>query len=122
MLRIDTVTHAYDDDNRAVETTYPNGKVVDRAFTARNQLDQVDYDASMVASFTYDAGMRETRRDHGNTLITRRVYGRSEWSHSVGCGRRAPSSTTCPRPSFGGKLRSLTGCGWGLGVGGTPTG
>jgi len=54
-----------------------------RTFTARNQIAQVSYNTSMVASFTYDPRKRACARpsggrDHGNTLITRRVYGRSD--------------------------------------------
>lgn len=41
----------YADDSRAIETMYPNGKVVARTYIDRNQLEQVDYDASMVSEF-----------------------------------------------------------------------
>jgi hypothetical protein len=52
--------------------------VVDRTYTDRDQLEQIDYDSGMVVDLAYDAGMRETQRQHGNGLFTRRVYGRDD--------------------------------------------
>jgi len=56
----------------------PNSKVVDRTFTNRDPLDQLDYDSSMVVDIAYDSGMRETHREHGNSPLTRRLYDRQE--------------------------------------------
>jgi YD repeat-containing protein len=61
-----------------IQCTYPNGKVVNRTYTPRDQLDQIDYDSVMVVDLAYDAGMREIQRQHGNGLFTRRVYGRDD--------------------------------------------
>ena len=52
------VTHAYDADNRETATTYPNGKIVNRSYTSRDQLGEVDYDSAMVANFTYDGSVK----------------------------------------------------------------
>ena len=43
------VTRAYDADNREA-TTYPNGKVVNRTCTARDQLGEVGYDSAMLST------------------------------------------------------------------------
>ncbi|MBL8813056.1 MAG: hypothetical protein JNM43_23005, partial [Planctomycetaceae bacterium] len=58
---------------------YPDGSLVDRAYTNRGQLQSVTYTpnggtASSVATFTYDAGGRETARNLGNGLTTTRSY------------------------------------------------
>jgi RHS repeat-associated protein len=57
--------------------------VVDRGYTDRNQLDDVDYTppagaAAAVIDSLFDAGMRETQRTHGNGLITTRTYDRDD--------------------------------------------
>ena len=58
---------------------YPDGSLVDRAYTNRGQLQAVNYTPlngalSSVATFTYDAGGRETQRNLGNGLTTTRSY------------------------------------------------
>ncbi|NOX53844.1 MAG: hypothetical protein GXP27_05285 [Planctomycetes bacterium] len=68
------------------QLVYPDGSIVTRTYTARNLLQQVDYDAdgagpdpaSLVASFVYDAGGRETSRTHGNGIVTNRTYNRQD--------------------------------------------
>lgn len=69
-----TVTRAYDTANRLTELTYPDGKVVERSYTDRGQLEQVDYDGNLAASFDYDNGAREITRTFGNNLVTSRTY------------------------------------------------
>ena len=98
-----TVTFAYDDRGQQTQETltthgqtytvgyvknvlgqttrlvYPDGSLVDRAYTNRGQLQSVNYTpnggtASSVATFTYDAGGRETQRNLGNGLTTTRSY------------------------------------------------
>ena len=69
-----------------MQLTYPDGSIVTRSYTARNLLQQVDYDAdgsggipaSSVASFSYDPGGRESSRTHGNGIVTNRTYNRQD--------------------------------------------
>jgi len=89
-LTIDGVTYtiqrSYDTAGRLVQLTYPDGSIVTRSYTARNLLQQVDYDADgagpdpapSVASFVYDAGGRATSRTHGNGIVTGRTYNRQD--------------------------------------------
>jgi len=64
---------------QTTQLQYPDGSLVDRAYTNRGQLQAVNYTplagtASSVATFTYDAGGRETQRNLGNGLTTTRSY------------------------------------------------
>jgi len=98
-----TVTFSYDDRGQQIQETltthgqtytvgyqknvlgqttqlqYPDGSLVDRAYTNRGQLHSVNYTPnagalSSVATFTYDPGGRETQRNLGNGLTTTRGY------------------------------------------------
>lgn len=74
-----TVGYGYDGAGRENSLTYPDGSVVTRAHTPRNQLQEVDYAppggaASLVSNFTYDPGRRETSRTYGNGVTTTRSY------------------------------------------------
>jgi len=65
--------------NQTTQLQYPDGSLVDRAYTNRGQLQAVNYTPlagalSSVATFTYDAGGRETQRNLGNGLTTTRSY------------------------------------------------
>jgi RHS repeat-associated protein len=78
-----TVDMVYDAANRLTQITYPDGSVVERDYTDRNQLDDVDYTpsggaAAAVADFVYDVGMREIQRTHGNGIVTDREYDRDD--------------------------------------------
>ncbi len=66
--------------NRRTGITYPDGSVVARQYTARDQLSQIDYNTDMVATFDYDAGSRRTSRVLGDTPGTQTawVYGRQD--------------------------------------------
>ncbi|MDY0165679.1 MAG: hypothetical protein RBS80_04000 [Thermoguttaceae bacterium] len=66
--------------NRRTGITYPDGSVVARQYTARDQLSQIDYNTDMVATFGYDAGSRRTSRVLGDTPGTQTawVYGRQD--------------------------------------------
>ncbi len=70
----------YDAANRRTGITYPDGSVVARSYTARDQLAQIDYNSSMVATFAYDAGSRRTSRVLGDTPGTQTTwtYGRQD--------------------------------------------
>ena len=75
-----TVQSAYDAVNRRTGITYPDGSVVARTYTDRDQLAQIDYNSSMVASFGYDNGRRRTSRTLGDTPGTQTTwtYGRQD--------------------------------------------
>ncbi len=75
-----TVQSAYDAANRRTGITYPDGSVVTRQYTARDQLAQIDYNSNMVASFGYDNGRRRTSRTLGDTRgrQTTWAYGRQD--------------------------------------------
>ncbi|MDZ7617491.1 MAG: RHS repeat-associated core domain-containing protein [Patescibacteria group bacterium] len=75
-----TVQSQYDAANRRTGITYPDGTVVARQYTARDQLAQIDYNSSMVATFAYDSASRRTSRTLGDTPGTQTawVYGRQD--------------------------------------------
>ncbi|MDY0166104.1 MAG: hypothetical protein RBS80_06145 [Thermoguttaceae bacterium] len=54
-------------EERRTGITCPDGSVVARQYTARDQLSQIDYNTDMVATFAYDAGSRRTSRVLGDT-------------------------------------------------------
>ena len=69
------VHYAYDAANRPVTLVYPDGSVITRTYTVRNQLASVSRNGSPIASsLTYDAGMRRTGLVYGNGLQERRTY------------------------------------------------
>lgn len=68
------VSYGYDAANRQTSMTYPHGAVVERSFTSRNQIQQVKYAGSAVASFAYDPGTRRTSTTFGNGLVETRTY------------------------------------------------
>jgi YD repeat-containing protein len=75
-----TVQSAYDAANRRTGITYPDGSVVARQYTARDQLSQIDYNTDMVATFAYDSASRRTSRVLGDAPGTQTawVYGRQD--------------------------------------------
>ncbi len=75
-----TVQSQYDAANRRTGITYPDGSVVARQYTARDQLAQIDYNSAMVATFAYDAASRRTSRTLGDTPGTQTAwtYGRQD--------------------------------------------
>ncbi|MEM9881552.1 MAG: LamG-like jellyroll fold domain-containing protein [Planctomycetota bacterium] len=82
-----THLRGYDAADRLTSITYPNGSLVTRTYTDRNQLATITRDAdgtsggglaTSVASFTYDPAMRETARALGNGLTRTTAYGRSD--------------------------------------------
>ncbi|NRA39136.1 MAG: RHS repeat protein [Planctomycetes bacterium] len=64
------ISYDYDNASRLTNITYPNGKVVIRDYTNRHQLDDVSYDSTVLATFTYDDGMRQDARNYGNSINT----------------------------------------------------
>ncbi len=75
-----TVQSQYDAANRRTGITYPDGSVVARQYTDRDQVAQIDYNSAMVATFAYDNGLRRTSRTLGDTpgSQTAWVYGRQD--------------------------------------------
>ena len=69
-----TVSRHCDVANRLTGLTYPDGSTVSRTYTAQDELQQISYNGSMIASFTYDNGGRETARTYGNSLTATRTY------------------------------------------------
>jgi RHS repeat-associated protein len=69
-----TVGYRYDDDNRLVAQTYPDGQVVARDWTARSELARVRQGADLIAERTYGHGMRLTHSALGNGLHEDRSY------------------------------------------------
>ena len=79
-----TVQSEYDAAGNRNEITYPDGKVVTRSYTDRDQLYQIGYDSNNVATFAYDDGGRRTGRTLGDTASTA-----TTWSY---CGRQRQSN------------------------------
>ena len=74
-----TVGYQKNELGQTTQLQYPNGSLVDRAYTDRGQLLSVKYTPnggtqSNVADFIYDAGGRETTGNLGNGLTTTRSY------------------------------------------------
>jgi len=71
-----TYTTALDYDNvgRQAQITYPNGKVLNRTYTDRHQLEQLTYDGSVVDTRSYDNGMRLQITTLGNGITETREY------------------------------------------------
>lgn len=66
--------YGYDRASRQVEVRYPDGSLVERTFTDRDQLETASLDRSRVAAMTYDPGMRHVETTLGNGLVERRRY------------------------------------------------
>ena len=68
------VSYQYDNDNRLTQMTYPDGSQVQRAYTVRNELQQVWDAGATQASRLYDDGGRLTSTLYGNGLTESRGY------------------------------------------------
>lgn len=82
-LTVASTTYAvgigYDNADRNISITYPDSSVVNRTYTNRDQLYQVQYtpsggSASTVATRAYDDGMRLLTTTYGNSLVETRAY------------------------------------------------
>ncbi len=74
-----TVGYERNELGQTTQLQYPDGSLIDRAYTDRGQLLTVKYTPNGgtqadVADFVYDAGRRETTRNLGNGLTTTRSY------------------------------------------------
>ena len=65
---------AYDVDNRMTEITYPDGEVVHRRYTERDQLKEIDWKGNLVHSRIYDPGSRLETTTHGNGITSTFSY------------------------------------------------
>jgi RHS repeat-associated protein len=69
-----SVGYGYDADNRQTHVIYPNGAIVDRTFTVRNQLQSVAYNGVNAAILNYDNAGRLSIKTFGNGLVETRTY------------------------------------------------
>jgi RHS repeat-associated protein len=69
-----SIGYGYDADNRQTHVTYPDGSVVARNFTDRNQLDVVTFNNALVANFDYDNAGRKVSANFGNGITETRTY------------------------------------------------
>jgi RHS repeat-associated protein len=69
-----SIGYGYDADNRQTQVIYPNGAVVDRTFTDRNQLESVAYNGVNAAILDYDNAGRLSTKTFGNGLVETRTY------------------------------------------------
>jgi RHS repeat-associated protein len=68
------IGYGYDADNRQTQVIYPNGAIVDRTFTDRNQLESVAYNGVNAAILNYDNAGRLSTKTFGNGLVETRTY------------------------------------------------
>ena len=73
-----TTNYAYDFAGRNATLTYPDGTVVTREFTKRNQLAGVSYNSANVISRTYDAAGRLATTTYANGKVETRSYDRND--------------------------------------------
>jgi len=69
-----SIGYGYDNANRPTNLTYPDGKVMHRTFTARNQLQSVTYDGANVVNRVYDTVGRLDTSTLGNNKTETRTY------------------------------------------------
>src|SRR5690606_13101724 len=69
-----TVAYEYDDVGRLAEITYPDGSVVERRYTSRGLLEELEYNSTVVDTRTYDDGGRLSSEALGNGLTVTRGY------------------------------------------------
>jgi RHS repeat-associated protein len=69
------VSYTYDADGNRATTTYPSGKLVELAWTPRNQLASVTYDGPPpIANYAYDLGGRLSSISHENGIVENKTY------------------------------------------------
>ncbi len=83
-----TVSYGYDDANRQTSITYPDGKVITRSYTDRNQLESVGIQGELTSLMTnvYDAGQREVTRTYGNGLVKATTYRADNLTSNISVG------------------------------------
>jgi RHS repeat-associated protein len=78
-----TVGFSYDADNRKTSITYPDGSVVTRDYTARNQLSELALDGTPVEYRIYDPGMRLIASAKGSCPLETRTYFDDNLVHTI---------------------------------------
>ena len=69
------IAHGYDDANRMVACTYPEGQVATKEWTARSQLESCTFASEVVTSLIeYDLGRRMVGSTAGNGIETTYAY------------------------------------------------
>jgi RHS repeat-associated protein len=69
-----TVGSGFDVVNRKTNITYPDGTLVELAYSDRNQLTQIKYAGSVIDTRTYDPGQRLATSIYGNGIGTTWSY------------------------------------------------
>jgi RHS repeat-associated protein len=69
-----TVTYGYDAADRQTSLQYPDGRIVQRSYTSRGQLQAVSLGAQSIASYAYDDGGRLATSTLGNGLVETRTF------------------------------------------------
>src|SRR5262249_36640342 len=78
-----TIQYEFDGANRLATTTYPDGKVVERTYTVRDQLEVLTYDGVDVEERSYDPGARLEVTCHANGKTTPRAYRSDDLTQSI---------------------------------------
>ena len=71
-----TTAHTFNTANQVTTCTYPDGSVLTKTYTDRNQLQSLSGGGGVSpaqASFVYDSGMRESSRTTGNNIVTNKT-------------------------------------------------
>lgn len=106
------VEYGYDEDDRKTRITYPDGSVVRRRYTPRDQLESVKLDRVPVIDCLYDPGMRLESTAYGNGLTETRTYrsdnlvetiatpGATGFTYTYDPNKRRTAETNAIRPLF----------------------
>ena len=78
-----TTTVGYDAASRQSTITYPDGTVLNRSYTDRNQLHQLTYGGTVVDTRTYDAGRRMLSSAYNNGVSETRAYNNDNTLSSI---------------------------------------
>ena len=78
-----TTTVGYDAASRQSTITYPDGTVLNRSYTDRNQLHQLTYGGTVVDTRTYDAGRRMLSSAYNNGVSQTRAYNNDNTLSSI---------------------------------------
>src|SRR5437762_953046 len=64
-----SITYGYDDNDRLTSLTYPDGSMVTRTYTTRDQLLTVSRASQSIAQYGYGDGGQQIRATLGNGLV-----------------------------------------------------
>ncbi len=78
-----TITTAYNEAGQVTGYTYPDGTEVDRTYTARGQLEDIDVDSTNVDTRTYDDGGRMLTSEYDNGVKETRAYNNDNTLSSI---------------------------------------